>query len=86
VGVLFTNYFAHIRNESELTLSLNYNPSNLVGLTASYSPIVSGGQSFGVALKLGPLFVGTDYMYLGKNTKCCSALFGLSIPLGARGN
>ncbi len=86
VGVLFTNYFAHIRNESELTLSLNYNPSNLVGLTASYSPIVSGGQSFGVALKLGPLFVGTDYMYLGKNTKCCNALFGLSIPLGARGN
>jgi hypothetical protein len=83
-GVLFTNRKGSIFNETELTMSLNYNPSNFIGLTASYSPILSGGKSFGFALKLGPLFLGTDYMYLGKDTKCCNALFGLSIPLSAR--
>lgn len=83
-GVLFTNRQGRIFNESELTMSLNYNPSNFVGLTASYSPILSGGKSFGFAIKMGPLFLGTDYMYLGKNTRCCNALFGLSIPLSAR--
>ena len=86
LGVLFTNYFAHVRNEGELTMSINYMPSNFVGLTASYSPILCGGQSVGFALKLGPLFMGTDYMFFGKNTKCCNALFGLSIPLSARRN
>lgn len=84
LGMLYTNYFAHIRNESELTLSVNYTPNNLIGLTASYSPLLCGGQSFGLAFKVGPLFLGTDYMYLGKNTKCCNALVGLSIPLFSR--
>ena len=84
LGVLYTNYFSKLRNESEVTMSVNYNPSNFVGLAASYSPMLSGGQSFGFALKLGPMFIGTDYMYLGKNTKCCSAIFGLSIPLARR--
>lgn len=84
VGALFTDYFASIRSEAEITLSLNYKPSSLVNLSASYSPLLSGGQSFGLAMKFGPLFVGTDYCYLGKNTKCCNALVGISIPLGAR--
>ncbi len=84
VGVLYTNYFARITNESELTMSVNYKPSNLVGLTASYSPILCGGKSFGFGIKLGPLFVGTDYMFTGMKTKCCNALFGLSIPLDRR--
>lgn len=84
LGLLYTNYFAHVRNESELTMSVNYKPSNFVGLTASYSPMLCGGKSVGFALKLGPLFVGTDYMFMGKNTKCCNALFGLSIPLSSR--
>ena len=84
VGVLFTNYFGSISNNSELTTSLNYKPSSQVGLTLSYSPVLSSGKSFGLALKLGPLFVGTDYMFLGKNTKCCNAMFGLSIPLSSR--
>lgn len=84
VGLLYTNYFARITNESELTMSVNYKPSNLVGLTASYSPMLCGGQSFGFGIKLGPLFVGTDYMFTGMKTKCCNALFGLSIPLGRR--
>ena len=84
LGLLYTNYFARVRNESEFTMSVNYKPSNFVGLTASYSPVLCGGKSVGFALKLGPLFVGTDYMFMGKNTKCCNALFGLSIPLSSR--
>ena len=84
LGVLYTNYFAHLRNEGEMTLSVNYTPSKLIGLTASYSPLLCGGKSFGFAFKLGPLFLGTDYMYLGKDTKCCNALVGLSIPLASR--
>ena len=84
LGLLYTNHFARITNESELTMSVNYKPSNLVGLTASYSPILCGGKSFGFGLKMGPLFVGTDYMFTGMKTKCCNALFGLSIPLGRR--
>ena len=84
LGALYANYFSRFVNESELTLSLNFKPSNLVGLTASYSPILWSGQSFGFGIKLGPLFVGTDYMFTGMDTKCCNALFGLSIPLGRR--
>lgn len=84
IGMLYTNYFASIANESELTFSVNYNPSNFVNLSASYSPLLCGGKSFGFAMKFGPLFIGTDYMYLGKDTKCCNALFGLSIPLSRR--
>ncbi len=82
-GILYSNHFAHIRNESEVTLSVNYSPSSMVDFSASYSPLLCGGKSFGLAVKAGPLFVGTDYMYLGKDTKCCNALIGISIPLGA---
>lgn len=84
VGLLYTNRTGAVYNENEFTMSFNYNPSNFIGFTASYSPILCGGKTFGFAMKLGPLFLGTDYMYLGKNTKCCNAQFGLSIPLSAR--
>lgn len=84
VGVLFTNHFATLENESELTFSANYHPSSLIDLAISYSPIMCGGKSLGLAVKAGPLMVGTDYMYMGNNTRCVNALVGLSIPLGAR--
>lgn len=84
LGALYTNHFARIKNESEITFSVNYRPSTMVNLTASYSPVMCGGSSFGVAVKCGPLFVGTDYMYLDKNTKCCNALVGISVPIGAK--
>ena len=84
LGALYSNHFAYVKNESEVTLSVNYSPSSLVDLAVSYSPMLSGGKSFGIAVKAGPLFVGTDYMYLGKDTKCCNALVGLSIPLGKK--
>lgn len=39
---------------------------------------------FGLGLKLGPLFVGTDYMFLGKNSNSVNGFVGVSIPLGGR--
>lgn len=48
------------------------------------SAIQSAGKSFGLGLKLGPLFVGTDYMFLGKNSNSVNGFVGVSIPLGGR--
>lgn len=85
VGALFSNRFAKPKNESELTLSVNYHASSLLDFAVSYSPLMCDGKSFGVAMKLGPLFIGTDYMFMNSNkTKCCNALVGLSIPLGKK--
>lgn len=84
VGALYTDRFSHVADGSELTLSLNWHPRSLFELSLSYSPIQCGGSSVGCAVKAGPLFVGTDYIYLGSKTKCFNALVGLSIPLGRR--
>lgn len=83
-GLLYTNRFAAPRNENELTMSVNYRPSRFVDLAMSYSPVMCNGKAFGFAVKLGPLFVGSDYVFLGKNNKCSNVLVGLSIPLGWR--
>ena len=83
-GLLYTNRFVESNNQSELTMAVNYHPRSLLDFAFSYSPIMCGGKSFGLAMKLGPLFIGTDYMYLGKDTKCFNALAGISIPLGGR--
>ncbi len=83
LGALYTNRFTKPDNESEVTLSVGVHPGDMLDFAVSYSPVMSGGSSFGLAMKLGPLFIGTDYMYLGNKTKCCNALVGLSIPLGA---
>jgi hypothetical protein len=56
----------------------------LVDLALSYSPIMCGGKSLGIAVKAGPLFIGTDYLYMGNNSRCLNAQVGLSIPLGQR--
>lgn len=84
LGLLYTNRFAAPRNENEFTMSVNYRPSRFVDLAVSYSPVMCSGKAFGVALKLGPLFVGSDYVFMGKNNKCSNVLVGLSIPLGWR--
>lgn len=84
LGALFTNHFARLENEGELTFTVDYHPSSLVDLALSYSPIMCGGKSLGIAVKAGPLFVGTDYMFMGNNTRCVNGLVGLSIPLGER--
>ena len=82
VGALYSHHNDPVKAKDELTFSVNLHPSSLVDFAVSYSPVCCGGQSVGLALKAGPLFIGTDYIYTGKNTKCCNALFGLSIPLG----
>ena len=50
----------------------------------SYSMIQSAGKSFGLAVKLGPLFIGTDYMFFGKSTKTVNGFVGISVPLGGK--
>ena len=84
LGLLFTDRLSHLSEGAELTFSVNAHPRSLLDFALSYSPIRCGGASLGLAMKLGPLFVGTDYMYWGSKTKCCNALVGLSIPLGKR--
>lgn len=80
-GVLSTTRFGLLRTTTELTLSANFRPTSLLGLSASYSMIQSAGKSFGLAFKLGPLMLGTDYMYLGENSKSVNAFIGISVPL-----
>lgn len=68
VGVLSTTRFVQPDALTELTFSANYRPKSWFNVALSYSAIQSAGKSFGLGLKLGPLFVGTDYMFLGKNS------------------
>lgn len=82
VGALYTARFAKPETLNELTFSANIRPKNNFNLAVSYSVLQGAGKTFGVAAKLGPLFVGTDYMFLGKNTKNVNAYLGISIPLG----
>lgn len=81
VGALYTGRFAKPETLNELTFSANIRPKNYFNLAVSYSVLQGAGKTFGAALKLGPLFVGTDYMFLGKNTNNVNAYIGLSIPL-----
>lgn len=61
VGVLSTTRFVQPDALTELTFSANYRPKSWFNVALSYSAIQSAGKSFGLGLKLGPLFVGTDY-------------------------
>lgn len=84
VGALSTTRFTKPKTMSELTLSANIRPKNYFNVAVSYSMLQSAGKSFGVAVKLGPLFVGTDYMFFGNNTKTVNGFLGISIPLNKR--
>jgi len=81
-GVLYTNRNTKTNDISEFTMSANYRPKNWFNIAATYSVIQSAGQSFGLGLKLGVLYIGTDYMYLGNNSKCLNAQVGITVPLG----
>ena len=83
VGVLSTTRFVQPDALTELTFSANYRPKSWFNVALSYSAIQSAGKSFGLGLKLGPLFVGTDYMFLGR-TLTLNGFVGVSIPLGGR--
>ena len=84
VGALYSTRFVKPKAQTELTLLATLRPWNWLNAAVSYSPILAGGKSLGLALKLGPLFLGTDYMYFGGNSKSVNAFFGLSIPLGGK--
>lgn len=83
LGLLSTTRFGQLKTYSELTFSANYRPNTLINASLSYS-MVEGGETFGFAFKVGPLMLGTDYMYFGKNSKHVNAFIGLSIPLGKK--
>lgn len=83
LGILSTTRFGEIENYSELTASATFRPGNFFNATVSYS-LMQGSDTFGLALKLGGLFVGTDYMFLGDDTKHVNAYVGLSIPLAKK--
>jgi len=84
LGVLSTTRFVQPDALTELTFSANYRPKSWFNVALSYSAIQSAGKSFGLGLKLGPVFVGTDYMFLGKNSNTVNGFVGVSIPLGGR--
>ena len=79
VGVLSTTRFVQPDALTELTFSANYRPKSWFNVALSYSAIQSAGKSFGLGLKLGPLFVGTDYMFLGKNSNSVNGFVGVSL-------
>ena len=84
VGVLSTTRFVQPKTLTEITFSANYRPKSWLNVALSYSAIQSAGKSFGLGLKLGPVFLGTDYMFLGKNTNSVSGFVGISVPLGGK--
>ena len=84
VGVLSTTRFVQPKTLTEVTFSANYRPKSWLNVALSYSAIQSAGKSFGLGLKLGPVFLGTDYMFLGKNTNSVSGFVGISVPLGGK--
>ena len=83
-GAMYSAHFVQPKALHDITFSATYRPKNWFNAALSYSPILAGGKSLGVALKLGPIFLGTDYMYFGKNSKSVNGFLGLSIPLGSK--
>ncbi|WP_300697589.1 DUF5723 family protein [uncultured Bacteroides sp.] len=83
VGLLSTTRFGKLHNHSELTLSANYRPNTFINASLTYS-MLQGGDTFGFVIRIGQLMLGTDYMYLGKNSNHANAFVGLSIPLGKK--
>lgn len=84
VGILSTTRFSKPKTQSEVTLSANYRPNNNFNATFSYSAIQTNGKSFGLGLKCGMLFLGTDYMFFGNGTNNVNLFLGMSIPLGKK--
>ena len=82
VGAMYTARFAQPKTLNELTFLATVRPKNWLNAAISYSPIQAGGKSFGLAVKLGSLFVGTDYMFFGSNSRAVNAFLGISFPLG----
>lgn len=84
VGAMYTARFAQPKTLNELTFLATLRPKNWLNAAISYSPIQAAGKSIGLAVKLGPLFVGTDYMFFGSNSKSVNGFLGISFPLGGK--
>ena len=84
VGAMYSAQFVQPKALHDLTLSATIRPKNWFNVAASYSPVLAGGKSMGLALKLGPIFLGTDYMYFGNNSKSVNGFIGMSLPLGSK--
>ncbi|WP_321331076.1 DUF5723 family protein [uncultured Bacteroides sp.] len=84
LGVLSTTHFSEPKTISEFTFSANYCPKSWFNVALSYSTMQNNRQTFGLGLKLGPVFVGTDYMFLGNSskTKDVNAYLSITLPLG----
>lgn len=82
VGAMYTARFTQPKTLSELTFLATIRPKSWLNAAISYSPIQAGGKSIGLALKLGSLFVGTDYMFFGGNSKSVNGFLSISFPLG----
>ena len=82
LGAMYTARFVEPKTLNEITFSATYRPKNWFNLALSYSPVQASGKSFGLGLKLGPLFLGTDYMFFGNNSKSVNGFLGLSFALG----
>lgn len=81
-GILSTTRFMEEETKSKLSAIVTFRPAKAVNVSLSYTTL-SGYNSLGGALKLGPLFIGTDYI-MGKTEKRANAYLGISIPLGPK--
>ena len=84
VGAMYSAHFVEPKTLNDITFSATFRPRNWFNIAASYSPVLSDGKSMGLALKMGPLFLGTDYMYFGNNSKSVNGFIGIQIPLGSK--
>lgn len=84
IGLLSSTQFLLPEAYTELTLSGNYHPNNWLGTTLSYSFLHSEFKTLGIGLKLGPVFIGSDYLMTKapKEVKRVNGYLGISIPLG----
>ena len=83
LGILSVTSFGEYKKYSELMAVATFRPTTLFNVSASYS-VLEGTDTFGLALKLGPVMVGTDYMFLSENAKQVNGYLGLSIPLARK--
>jgi len=82
--ILSTTHFCEPETISKLIFSANYRPKNWFNVALSYSVMQNDRKTFGLGLKIGPAFIGTNYMFLGNSseTKNKNAYLGISFPLG----
>ncbi|WP_455639110.1 DUF5723 family protein [Parabacteroides sp.] len=88
VGILSSTRFDKPFSTTELTLSGNYRPNSNFGATLSYSMVQSQFKTIGIGIKLGSLFIGSDYLFFKspKQSGNLGGYIGLSIPLGKSRN